>query len=181
MKHTLWYNTWTELYREGLPIGNGRLAAMMLGRPEKLRVALNHEWMWRGENRLREYPDVSEHLPEIREALLQGDFEKGTGLANEYMGGLGGVSGVRNRVDPYQPVGDLWVEVEAGDAAEYKRSLDLDTGLAQTEFTAPTGRITQRLFTSSADGCIVAEVTSDSPADMTAILSRIEDPRCTVT
>ena len=111
MKHTLWYNTWTELYREGLPIGNGRLAAMMLGRPEKLRVALNHEWMWRGENRFREYPDVSEHLPEIREALLQGDFEKGTALANEHMGGLGGVSGVRNRVDPYQPVGDLWVEV----------------------------------------------------------------------
>ena len=181
MKHTLWYNTWTELYREGLPIGNGRLAAMMLGRPEKLRIALNHEWMWRGENRLREYPDVSEHLPEIREALLQGDFEKGTALANEHMGGLGGVSGVRNRVDPYQPVGDLWIEVDAGDAEGYKRSLDLDTGLAQTEFTAPTGRITQRLFTSSADGCIVAEVTSDSPADMTAILSRIEDPRCTVT
>ena len=181
MKHTLWYNTWTELYREGLPIGNGRLAAMMLGRPEKLRVALNHEWMWRGENRLREYPDVSEHLPEIREALLQGDFEKGTALANEYMGGLGGVSGIRNRVDPYQPVGDLWVEVEAGDAAEYKRSLDLDTGLAVSEFTAPSGRITQRLFTSSADGCIVAEITSDSPADMTAILSRTDDPRCTVT
>ena len=181
MKHTLWYNTWTELYREGLPIGNGRLAAMMLGRPEKLRIALNHEWMWRGENRFREYPDVSEHLPEIREALLQGDFEKGTALANEYMGGLGGVSGIRNRVDPYQPVGDLWVEVEAGDAAEYKRSLDLDTGLAVSEFTAPSGRITQRLFTSSADGCIVAEVTSDSPTDMTAILSRTDDPRCTVT
>ena len=181
MKHTLWYNTWTELYREGLPIGNGRLAAMMLGRPEKLRIALNHEWMWRGENRFREYPDVSEHLPEIREALLQGNFEKGTALANEYMGGLGGVSGIRNRVDPYQPVGDLWVEVEAGDAAEYKRSLDLDTGLAVSEFTAPSGRITQRLFTSSADGCIVAEITSDSPADMTAILSRTDDPRCTVT
>jgi len=181
MKHTLWYNTWTELYREGLPIGNGRLAAMMLGRPEKLRIALNHEWMWRGENRFREYPDVSEHLPEIREALLQGDFEKGTALANEYMGGLGGVSGIRNRVDPYQPVGDLWVEVEAGDATEYKRSLDLDTGLAVSEFTAPSGRITQRLFTSSADGCIVAEITSDSPADMTAILSRTDDPRCTVT
>ena len=43
MKHTLWYTTWTELYREGLPIGNGRLAAMMLGKPEKLRIALNHE------------------------------------------------------------------------------------------------------------------------------------------
>ena len=155
MKHTLWYNTWTELYREGLPIGNGRLAAMMFGRPEKLRVALNHEWMWRGENRFREYPDVSEHLPEIREALLEGDFEKGTALANEYLGGYGGVSGKKNRVDPYQPVGDLWIEVDAGNAAQYKRSLDLDTGLAVTEFKSPSGQITQRMFTSSADGCIV--------------------------
>ena len=161
MKHTLWYNTWAERYREGLPIGNGRLAAMMLGRPERLRIALNHEWMWRGENRFREYPDVSDHLPEIREALLQGDFLKGTTLANQYMGGQGGVTGKRNRVDPYQPVGDLWVEVEAGDAAQYKRSLDLDTGLAVTEFTAPSGWVTQRLFADSADGCIVVEITSE--------------------
>ena len=181
MKHTLWYNTWAERYREGLPIGNGRLAAMMLGRPERLRIALNHEWMWRGENRFREYPDVSDHLPEIREALLQGDFLKGTTLANQYMGGQGGVTRKRNRVDPYQPVGDLWIEVEAGDAAQYKRSLDLDTGLAVTEFTAPSGRVTQRLFADSADGCIVVEITSESPIDMTAILSRCEDPCCAVT
>ena len=47
MKKQLWFDTWTEEYMEGLPVGNGRLAAMMLGRPEKLRVALNHEWMWK--------------------------------------------------------------------------------------------------------------------------------------
>ncbi len=176
MKHTLWYNTWTELYREGLPVGNGRLAAMMLGRPEKLRIALNHEWMWRGENRFREYPDVSEHLPEIRNLLLQGDFLNGTALANEYMGGRR-----PGRVDPYQPVGDLWIEVDAGDAEQYRRSLNLDTGLAETSFDAPTGKIVQRLFASSADGCIAVDIASESPANMTVILSRAEDPRCTVT
>ena len=69
MKRHLWFDSWTEEYMEGLPVGNGRIAAMMLGRPERLRVALNHEWLWRGENRFREYPDVSEHLAEVREAL----------------------------------------------------------------------------------------------------------------
>ena len=73
MKRRLWYESFTEKYIEGLPVGNGRLAAMMLGRPELLRIALNHEWMWRGENRFREFPDMSAHLPEVREALLAGE------------------------------------------------------------------------------------------------------------
>ena len=93
MKNLLWYRSFTENYMEGLPVGNGRLAAMAVGRPEKLRIALNHEWMWRGENRFRDIEDVSANLPEVREALLSGDYEKGTHLANTYFGGPGGMSG----------------------------------------------------------------------------------------
>lgn len=181
MKRRLWYNTWTEEYMEGLPVGNGRMAAMMLGTPGKLRIALNHEWMWRGVNRFREYPDVSAHLPEIRQALLEGDFLKGTTLANEYLGGVGGVSGKRGRVDPYVPVGDIWVETDAGEAADYKRTLDLDTGLAETSFTAPSGKMTEKLFVSCVDGCGAAEMTSERPVDFTVTISRKEDTDCTVT
>lgn len=181
MKRHLWFDTWTQEYMEGLPVGNGRLAAMMLGRPEELRVALNHEWMWRGENRLRECEAAAGHLPEVRQALLQQDFLKGTELANKYFGGRGGISGVKNRVDPYQPAGDVWVKLNAGKAEDYTRRLDLDTGLAETSFTAPCGSVTQKLFVSSADGCIVLEVTAQQPTDMTAVLSRIEDARCTLT
>ena len=180
MKRHLWFDSWTEEYMEGLPVGNGRLAAMMLGRPEKLRVALNHEWMWRGENRFRECADVAAHLPEVREVLLREDFLKGTELANTYFGGNGGISGVSNRVDPYQPVGDVWLGLDADGAEDYTRRLELDTGLAQTAFTAGCGRVTQKLFASSADGCIVLEVTAQKPVDMTAVLSRVEDPRCKI-
>lgn len=165
---------------EGLPVGNGRLAAMMVGAPQKLRIALNHEWMWRGENRNREYLDVSMHLPEVREALLSGDFLKGTELANRYFGGIGGLSGKKARVDPYQPVGDVWFELDAGEAKDYIRSLDLDTGLAETHFTAPCGKVTERLFISCTDGCGVADVRSENPCDMTLSVSRIPDERCTI-
>ena len=82
MKHRLWYRSATQTYMEGLPMGNGRLALMALGGAERLRLAINHEWMWRGENRFRDYDDVSEHLPEVREALLRGDFLTGTRRAD---------------------------------------------------------------------------------------------------
>lgn len=181
MKKQLWFNTWTEEYMEGLPVGNGRIAAMMLGRPEKLRIALNHEWMWRGENRFREFPDMSAHLPEVREALLAGDFLKGTELANRYFGGNGGIAEGKNRVDPYQPVGDLWLEIQADSVRNYRRSLDLDTGLAVTEFDAEGAHIQQKLFVSCSHGLLIAEMTATRPVDTDVILSRIPDPRCVLT
>lgn len=181
MKKIIWLDSWTEKYIEGLPTGNGRLAAMMLGTPGRLRIALNHEWMWRGENRFREQEDVAEHLAEVRDALLQEDFLKGTELANRYFAGKGGVSGEKGRVDPYQPVGDVWIELNAGDVRDYVRSLDLDTGLAKTVFQTDMGKIEQQLFVSCADGCGVLLVTAEKPSDMTIILSRKEDPRCTIT
>lgn len=121
MKRRIWFDSWTEEYIEGLPLGNGRLAAMMLGRPERLRIALNHEWLWRGEYRFRECPDVSEHLTEVREALFQEDFLKGTELANKYFAGNGGVSAVKSRIDAYEPVGDMWIELNAGEAGNYSK------------------------------------------------------------
>lgn len=181
MKRRLWYKSWTDTYMEGLPVGNGRIAAMMLGCPESTRIALNHEWMWRGENRGRTFPDMSDHLPEIREALLSGDFLRGTELANQYLGGLGGVSGQKNRVDPYQPVGDIRIETKAGNADGYVRSLDLDTGLAEVSFRAPAGLIREKLFVSAADGCAIIKVTSENPSDFRITLTRIHDPRCTLT
>lgn len=178
MKRRLWFDSWTEEYMEGLPVGNGRLAAMMLGRPEKLRIALNHEWMWRGENRMRDFPDMSAHLQEVREALLKEDFLTGTTLANKYFGGMGGVTDQHNNVDPYEPVGDVWIELDAGEISGYTRSLCLDTGLAETRFLSRFGHVSQRLFVSSADGCAVVSVSAEKPCDMAVTLARIDDPHC---
>ncbi|MCY2925494.1 MAG: glycoside hydrolase N-terminal domain-containing protein, partial [Planctomycetota bacterium] len=49
MTTKLWYTTASTEYMSGLPIGTGRLAAMISGTTEPERVALNHEWLWRGE------------------------------------------------------------------------------------------------------------------------------------
>ena len=180
MQHHLWYNSWSENYIEGLPMGNGRLAVMALGRPDNLRLAVNHEWMWRGENRGRDFDDVSSHLPEVREQLVKGNFAEGTLLANEYFGGSGGVRSKKNRVDPYQPVGDVHVSGNFGEIGNYKRTLDLDTGLCTIEFDGICGHVTERIFVSSTAGCAVVRVETEKPASIKLTMSRIEDDHCTL-
>ena len=180
MQHRLWYRNFTENFIEGLPMGNGRLALMAVGSPDKLRLAVNHEWMWRGENRFRDFDDVSEYLPRVREALIRGDFAEGTRLANEYFGGLGGCSGTKNRVDPFEPVGDIFVSADTGEVSGYTRSLDLDTGLCTVEFDCRFGRMTERAFVSAADGCAVISIRTEKPADLKIAITRIPDERCSL-
>ena len=169
MKPMLRYSHPAGEFKNGLPIGNGRLAAMICGDEKEIRLALNHEWLWKGENRLRDCDDAATHLPEVRDALFAGDFKTGTQLANDYFSGLGGISGVKNRVDPYQPAGDLTVTIKG--SGDYLRTLDLSTGeavilLGDTEF---------RAFASFPDGFLVVKTVGDSSFR----LSRAEDPTCT--
>lgn len=179
MEDKLWYTHSTEQFMEGLPLGNGRLAAMVLGRPERLRLALNHEWLWRGEHRRRQAPESAGYLPQVRDALLAGDYARGTELANRYFAGDGGISGRPSRVDPYQPAGDLWLELEnPGVIAGYRRELSLSRGVASIRFSAACGWVQQRLCISAADGCGVLWVRCQRPAGFSLRLTRKEDPLC---
>ena len=66
----LWYTAPAREWLEGLPIGTGRLAAMVLGTHRRERIALNHEWLWKGTNRVRDTEPRSHHLSEARQLLL---------------------------------------------------------------------------------------------------------------
>ena len=167
MEHVLRYSHPAGEYKNGLPIGNGRIAAMVCGDEKNIRIALNHEWLWRGVYRKRECGDMSSHLPEVRETLFSGDFLRGTRLANEYFGGS---SVGRRRIDPYEPAGDLIFTVPGG---EYKRSLDLSTG----EVRIVSGAFELRAFVSFADGFLAVCFKGDAGP----VLSRAEDPECDVT
>ncbi|MBQ2307382.1 MAG: glycoside hydrolase N-terminal domain-containing protein [Clostridia bacterium] len=170
MRHILKYSHPAGEFKNGLPIGNGRLAAMVCGDGTHVRLALNHEWLWRGVNRARDCEDVSEKLGEVRERLFADDFREGTRLANEFFAGKGGISGERNRVDPYQPAGDLTVTVPGG---AYARTLDLETG----EAVVRAGATEVRAFASFADGFIVIKITGPGEVG----LSRVSDPMCELT
>ena len=130
----LWYGKPAAEWIEGLPIGNGRVAAMIMGGVKRERLALNHEWLWKADNRLRDVTPRADRLQEVRALLLAGKYEEGTRLGNELFGGPGGVSGKPGRVDPYQPAGDLYFELSHCCVHNYRRELDLDRAVARVSF-----------------------------------------------
>ena len=62
----LWYTKPAATHLDGLPIGTGRLAAMVFGGARRERIALNHEWLWRGRNRKRDNPHNASALKRVR-------------------------------------------------------------------------------------------------------------------
>ena len=122
----LWYEHPAESFVTCLPIGTGRLAAMVYGGAIDERLSLNHEWLWRGTNRNREADQSADKLAHVRELLLAGKYEEGTIAANDAFGGWGGTkAGERNNsVDPYQPAGDLLLRIHVAPHPTFRRDDD---------------------------------------------------------
>ena len=179
----LWYEAPAREWLEGLPIGTGRLAAMVLGTCKRERVALNHEWLWTGVNRERDNEVRHPLLSEARRLLLEGKYEEGTRAANEAFGGSGGMSGQPNRVDPYQPAGDLYLEFNHGTIHNYVRELDLATASATVSYEKAWGdRLIRQYVAHLVEDLILVRVTQgETPFDVVAWLDRAYDSDCDLT
>lgn len=181
MNDKLWYTEPASRWLNGLPIGTGRLAAMVLGTVKRERLALNHEWLWKGVNRERDNDPVAHLLPEVRRLLLSGDYAAGTRAANDAFAGRGGTSGEPNRLDPYQAAGDLYVEFEVGVLETYERELDLSTAVARAVYGVEQR---QRTFTCEymahlVEDVILMRVTAAGAAFSCSVwLDRLHDPDC---
>ena len=173
----LHYGAPAKEYMSGLPIGTGRLAAMVLGGlPE--RVALNHEWLWRGRQRQREPEKNAHRLEEVRQLLRARQWAEGTRLANELFGGGGGISGRPNRVDPYQPAGDLCFALDHGAIVDYRRELDLHSGLLKVQYSADGARFTRSYLAHIDLDVLLVHVACERPLSGQFWLQRQEDADC---
>jgi alpha-L-fucosidase 2 len=177
--NTLWLTTPAARWLDALPIGNGRLGAMVFGGMALERLALNHENLWRGCTRDRTVAPAAAHLPEIQQALLAGKWLEGAELAKQYL------SGHDRRVEPYQPAGDLRISFPHSIwSNDYRRSLDLPTGVLSVDYSAfRFGKVHREYFASSVHGVIVTRLRTEEPGQLTfaAKFDRIPDPDCTVT
>jgi len=177
MNSKLWYREPASEWLTGLPIGNGVLGGMVMGTVPHERIALNHEWLWRGQYRDRDIDSGDRRLDEIRELFLAGKpFEAGT-LANEMLGGRQGQG-----VDSYQPLGDLRLEIPCAHVSDYRRELDLERALVVVSYRADGGLVRREILAHSVWPVIAVHLLAPegTPFQVAASLSRIDDPYCDV-
>jgi len=149
---------------------------MVFGGAPVERIQFNEETLWDGYPRERVNPKAREALPEVRRLLFEGKNEEARQLADETM------LGVPPRIDSYQTFGDLRLDIKGEPVADsYRRHLDLDTGIATTQYRveAPDGAhtITREVFVSAPDQVIVVRVAADRPGaiDLDAWMTRPAD------
>ena len=168
----LWYRQPATEWNEALPVGNGRLGAMLFGGVAKDRLQLNEDTVWAGEKRDRNNPRGAEAIPEIRRLLNAGRAAEAHELAEK------AVVSTPRRLPPYQPLGDLILNFPDLDKVTgYRRELDLDTAIARVEFRSDGATFTREVFSSPVDGVLVVRLSSDEPGRITfsAALSRERD------
>ncbi len=170
----LFYKKPAAQWTEALPIGNGRLGAMVWGDPRREEIQLNEETLWDGRfDPEADNPETPEHLGEIREAIFSGDYARGEALTQKYMvcrgTGSGSGHGYGHDYGSFQTAGSLRIAYRgAGEEipADYRRSLDLGSGLCETSFTRSGTKIVSRVFASLSAGVILCEIAASSPVSL---------------
>jgi alpha-L-fucosidase 2 len=157
---TLWYKRPANLWVEALPVGNGRMGAMIFGGIAKERIQFNESTVWTGEPHDYAHKGASQYLTQIRELLWAGKQKEAEDLAmREFMS-------VPPRQKAYQPFGDLEIEfpeVHPDQATGYRRSLDLDTGVAAVQFTHQGVIYRREVFASYPAKAIVVRLSASRP------------------
>lgn len=164
----LWYRQPAQRWVEALPVGNGRLGAMVFGDPVHERLQLNEDSLWSGGPQDADNPAAREALPKIRALLWKGRYAEAEALANRTLicrgPGSGRAKGARLAYGSYQTLGDLSLTFMGHDnATDYRRELDLDSAIARVRYRLGTASCTREVFASHPDQVLVLRAACDAP------------------
>ncbi|MDU0353292.1 glycoside hydrolase family 95 protein [Paraglaciecola aquimarina] len=165
----LWYTEPASEWIDALPIGNGRLGAMVYGGGQVEHLQLNEETLWSGGPHDYTNPEAYSHLTKVRQLLTDEEYIQAENEAQKMMG-----SPVKQMA--YQPFGDLYLTYpQGGKIYNYHRQLDLENAVATVKFgLGVSGGIVQHtrtIFASHPDQAIVMHLQSDRPKGLTFDLS----------
>jgi len=173
---TIWYRApGGNPINEGLPIGNGRLGALILGGIENERIVLNEDSVWSGGPYNSDNPAALPALAEIRRLLFAGRYAEAERLTMATQKGL--TFAGREDFGCYQILGELRLAFDGkGPATDYRRALDLETAVARVRYRQNGATFTREAFVSAPDQAIVLRLACDRPAGLrfTAALTRSE-------
>lgn len=174
------FKTPAAQWLEALPVGNGRIGAMVHGGIAEERIALNHIELWSGRASEDDRPETLAALPEVRRLLFAGQYAEANALAQARM---------MTPMNPetygsYQMLGDLLLAFDHGEkAAEYERTLDLATGEVRIAYTIGGHRHARTILCSHPDAVLAIRLTTTAPAGLglTVRLRRTQDAVITQT
>lgn len=156
-----WYGQPAEQWTEALPLGNGRLGAMVFGGNATERIQLNEESLWAGRPVEAYAPDFKQHLGEVRRLIFAGKNRE----AQEY--GLANLTQSPTSFRSYEPLGDIFLDFgQAGEVMEYRRELSLRDAIARTSYRMGDTTIVRETFVSSPADVLAVRVSSDKPGGL---------------
>ena len=152
----LWYDKPGTQWVEALPIGNGRLGAMIFGGVASERLQLNEDTLYAGGPYDPNNREALQSLPAARQLILAGKFKEASDLIGQKM------MAHPIKQMPYEPVGDLSLEFAGHtEVSNYRRELDLDSAIVKVSYAAGGVNFTREVFSSPIDQVIVWRVAAD--------------------
>ncbi|PXX23770.1 glycoside hydrolase N-terminal domain-containing protein [Arenibacter sp. ARW7G5Y1] len=168
----LWYKQQAADWDEALPLGNGRLGAMVFGGIEHERLQLNEGSLWAGEPE-EAYPEnFKENLAILQNLILDGKLQEAENFGSENM------TKSPTYFRSYQPLGNIFIDMKhESEATDYYRELDLQTGVSLTRYQVGNLKITREVLISAIDDLIAVKISSDGSGlfSCNVSLSRDED------
>ena len=162
----LWYTKPAGIWEEALPIGNGRLGAMIFGGTDKDHIQFNEETLWTGEPHDYSHEGAYNYLGLIRELIWQGKQKEAEALGMEKF------MSIPLGQKKYQPFGDIWLDFPGHEkVSSYKRELDISRAICRTTYKIGETTFTREYFASYPDNCIVVDITSDKKKSLTFNIS----------
>ena len=153
-RNVLWYKQSARVWEEALPIGNGRLGAMVFGGVADERIQLNESSLWDGYTHDPNNPASLTSLPEVRRLLFEDKNNEAVKLAEQTM------MGRPRNVRPYQSLAELWFDTPHVTADQYTRSLDLSTGIVSVNYQHEGTWYTRETFAAKGEDVIVVRFTA---------------------
>jgi len=158
----LWYDRPAKEWVEALPLGNGRLGAMVFGTPEEERLQLNESSVWAGGPYRNDNPKALHALPVVRQLIFDGKYTEARGMIDTTF-----ITNIAHNM-PYQTVGNLRISFPGHQKyTQYLRELDIDRSIAMTRYDADGITYQREVFCSIPDQVIVVRLSASLPGNIT--------------
>ncbi|HEY9125428.1 MAG TPA: glycoside hydrolase family 95 protein, partial [Bacteroidales bacterium] len=146
-----------------LPLGNGRLGAMVFGGPEKELVQLNEATFWSGGPSNNDNPDALEALPVVRQLIFEGKYDEAQNLVNQKL------TAKQLHGSMFQPVGNLLLTFGHTNFTDYYRELDIEKAVFTASYKVDGVIYKREVFASAPDQVIVLRLTADKPGKLSFV------------